>query len=295
MLIVPLILSSVITGVAQLGTGPDLGRLGGKTLGVLRPHHADRGAHRAGTGEHRRAGSPGRTASASSAGAVSRRGPGHAGRHESRRYQHARDDPGRRTGQHRPGRGQYQDVRPGAVLDPVRLLPGAHPAAPAGAGARVLAGPLPRHDAYDRFRDAARAHWCVCAHRQGRGDFGIRGRRAFAAVRRLRGGGARDLWFRRAADPARHRGARESVAAVSGHGAGAAHRVLDGFLIRDAAAVARMPRRACEGVSAHCRVRHATGRLDESRRQRVVRMCGGDVHRPGLRTCTCRSERSSPW
>jgi proton glutamate symport protein len=32
MLIVPLILSSVITGVAQLGTGPDLGRLGGKTL-----------------------------------------------------------------------------------------------------------------------------------------------------------------------------------------------------------------------------------------------------------------------
>ena len=33
MLIVPLILSSVITGVAQLGTGPDLGRLGGKTLG----------------------------------------------------------------------------------------------------------------------------------------------------------------------------------------------------------------------------------------------------------------------
>jgi proton glutamate symport protein len=33
MLIVPLILSSVITGVASLGTGPDLGRLGGKTLG----------------------------------------------------------------------------------------------------------------------------------------------------------------------------------------------------------------------------------------------------------------------
>jgi proton glutamate symport protein len=33
MLIVPLILSSVITGVAALGTGPDLGRLGVKTLG----------------------------------------------------------------------------------------------------------------------------------------------------------------------------------------------------------------------------------------------------------------------
>src|SRR5882672_10358262 len=32
MLIVPLILSSVITGVAGLGTGPDLGRIGGKTL-----------------------------------------------------------------------------------------------------------------------------------------------------------------------------------------------------------------------------------------------------------------------
>jgi len=32
MLIVPLILSSVITGVAGLGTGPDLGRLGAKTL-----------------------------------------------------------------------------------------------------------------------------------------------------------------------------------------------------------------------------------------------------------------------
>jgi len=32
MLIVPLILSSVITGVASLGTGPDLGRLGGKTI-----------------------------------------------------------------------------------------------------------------------------------------------------------------------------------------------------------------------------------------------------------------------
>jgi proton glutamate symport protein len=32
MLIVPLILASVITGVAGLGTGPDLGRLGGKTL-----------------------------------------------------------------------------------------------------------------------------------------------------------------------------------------------------------------------------------------------------------------------
>jgi Na+/H+-dicarboxylate symporter len=33
MLIVPLILASVITGVAGLGSGPDLGRLGGKTLG----------------------------------------------------------------------------------------------------------------------------------------------------------------------------------------------------------------------------------------------------------------------
>jgi proton glutamate symport protein len=33
MLIVPLILASVITGVAALGTGPDIGRLGGKTLG----------------------------------------------------------------------------------------------------------------------------------------------------------------------------------------------------------------------------------------------------------------------
>ena len=33
MLIVPLILSSVITGVAKLGSGPDLGRLGSKTLG----------------------------------------------------------------------------------------------------------------------------------------------------------------------------------------------------------------------------------------------------------------------
>ncbi len=33
MLIVPLILASVITGVASLGSGPDLGRLGGKTLG----------------------------------------------------------------------------------------------------------------------------------------------------------------------------------------------------------------------------------------------------------------------
>src|SRR3982750_2030856 len=32
MLIVPLILSSVITGVAGLGSGPDLGRLGAKTL-----------------------------------------------------------------------------------------------------------------------------------------------------------------------------------------------------------------------------------------------------------------------
>jgi proton glutamate symport protein len=33
MLIVPLILSSVITGVAKLGSGPDLGRLGSKTVG----------------------------------------------------------------------------------------------------------------------------------------------------------------------------------------------------------------------------------------------------------------------
>lgn len=33
MIIVPLILASVITGVAGLGSGPDLGRLGGKTLG----------------------------------------------------------------------------------------------------------------------------------------------------------------------------------------------------------------------------------------------------------------------
>jgi Na+/H+-dicarboxylate symporter len=32
MIIVPLILASVITGVASLGSGPDLGRLGGKTL-----------------------------------------------------------------------------------------------------------------------------------------------------------------------------------------------------------------------------------------------------------------------
>ena len=51
MLIVPLILASVITGVAALGTGPDLGRLGGKTLGVLRDHHADRRADRAGAGQ----------------------------------------------------------------------------------------------------------------------------------------------------------------------------------------------------------------------------------------------------
>lgn len=33
MIIVPLILASVISGVASLGSGPDLGRLGGKTLG----------------------------------------------------------------------------------------------------------------------------------------------------------------------------------------------------------------------------------------------------------------------
>src|SRR4051794_34947948 len=32
MIIVPLVLASVITGVASLGSGPDLGRLGGKTL-----------------------------------------------------------------------------------------------------------------------------------------------------------------------------------------------------------------------------------------------------------------------
>ena len=32
MIIVPLIMASVITGVAALGSGPDLGRLGGKTL-----------------------------------------------------------------------------------------------------------------------------------------------------------------------------------------------------------------------------------------------------------------------
>src|SRR5215207_3514351 len=32
MIIVPLILASVITGVASLGSGPDLGRLGSKTL-----------------------------------------------------------------------------------------------------------------------------------------------------------------------------------------------------------------------------------------------------------------------
>jgi proton glutamate symport protein len=32
MIIVPLILASVITGVAALGSGPDLGRLGSKTL-----------------------------------------------------------------------------------------------------------------------------------------------------------------------------------------------------------------------------------------------------------------------
>mgnify|MGYP003693693539 CR=1 FL=1 len=43
------------------------------------------------------------------------------------------------------------------------------------------------HDAHDRLRDDARAHRCVCAHRQGRGDFGIRRRGPLAAVRRLRG------------------------------------------------------------------------------------------------------------
>ena len=64
MLIVPLILASVITGVAALGTGPDLGRLGGKTLGVLRAHHADRRADRARAGEPRRAGRAGRPAGA---------------------------------------------------------------------------------------------------------------------------------------------------------------------------------------------------------------------------------------
>ena len=126
----------------------------------------------------------------------------------------------------------------GAVLGAVRLLPGAHPAAAPGHGVRFLAGHFPGHDAHDRLRDDARAHRRVCAHRQGGGDVGIRGRRAVAAVRRLRGRRARVVWIRRAADPARHRGARESVAAVSGHGAGAAHRVLDRVVVRDAAAVA---------------------------------------------------------
>src|ERR1044071_7360170 len=33
MIIVPLILASVITGIANIGNGPDIGRLGGRALG----------------------------------------------------------------------------------------------------------------------------------------------------------------------------------------------------------------------------------------------------------------------
>ena len=97
MLIVPLILSSVITGVARLGTGPDLGRLGGKTLAfyvittliavliaLALVNFVEPGV---------RDGEPVRHLLALTADAekVTR------GRHEPRRYQRARNDPRRRT------------------------------------------------------------------------------------------------------------------------------------------------------------------------------------------------------
>ena len=126
MLIVPLILASVITGVASLGTGPDLGRLGGKTLGfyvmttliavlialmlvnVVEPGVRD--------------GQPVKDA----AGAHRRRRRSHRGRHASRRDQRARFDQGNRAREHRRRRAEHQDDRPGAVLHPVRVFPGAH-------------------------------------------------------------------------------------------------------------------------------------------------------------------------
>ena len=115
-------------------------------------------------------------------------------------------------------------------------------------------------------------------------DVGLRRRGTAAAVRRLRGRRAAAVRLRRAADAAGHRGARESVAALSGHGAGTAHRVLDRVFIGDAAAVAAVPGEARQGVRAHRRFRDAARRLDESRRQRVVRMRRRHVHRAGIWT-----------
>jgi hypothetical protein len=96
-------------------------------------------------------------------------------------------------------------------------------------------------------------------------------------------GGPRVVRLRRAAGAAHAGRAREPVAAVPRHGAGAAHGILHRVLVGDPAVVPGMPGAARQGVAAYRRVRDAARRVDESRRQRVIRMRGGDVHRAGLR------------
>ncbi len=187
MIIVPLILASVITGVAALGSGPDLGRLGSKTLALLRADHADRRADRAVPREPRRAGRERRPARGRQARAHRRRGAGDRRRQGARRHQRARHHQGHRAAQHRRSRRQHQVAGDRVLLGGVRLLPRAHRAASPGHGDELLAGHLPDHDAHDRLGDDARAHRRVRAHRQGGRCLGIRRRGAAAAVRRLRG------------------------------------------------------------------------------------------------------------
>ena len=165
MLIVPLILSSVITGVAALGTGPDLGRLGGKTLGfyvlttliavlialalvnIVEPGVRD--------------GQPVRALLALSADAAQVT-QGVMSRADTSMLETIRAVVPDNIVQ-----AAANTKMLGLVLFSILFgfFLARIPQPQQGHGARVLAGHLPRHDAHDRFRDAARAHWCVCAHR----------------------------------------------------------------------------------------------------------------------------------
>ncbi len=77
-------------------------------------------------------------------------------------------------------------------------------------------------------------------------------------------------------------GARAAVAAVPCNDAGAAHRVLHRVFVSDVASQHGVRREASEGVRAHRWIRDAARCFGESRGQRAVRMRGGDVHLSGV-------------
>ena len=126
MLVVPLIVSSVITGVAGIGSARDLGRLGGKTLlfyvlttliavlialtllNIVRPGIVD--------------GEPAREL-LRACGLRRRTSPARWARRSGKLRRHPA---GHRSAQHRRGGAQHQAAGPGVLQHPVRIFPRAH-------------------------------------------------------------------------------------------------------------------------------------------------------------------------